>query len=208
MSRHVESPTQLKQRLIDELAAGKAPAVIDVEASGIGRHGYPIEVGYVLGDGHCASLLIRPPAHWSYWCADAEALHGVSRERLNRDGLAVDEVCTLLDLALGARALLSDAWSFDWSWLSLLYAEVGRSPPFVLESVRRVLGEAEIASWHPELAVARARFQAGRHRAAHDAIAIQRALCRIKGIAAVELRWREPCPASERRQLADASSRT
>lgn len=190
----VDSPMQRKQRLISDVAAGLAPPVIDVEASGIGRHGYPIEVGYVLSDGRCASLMIRPPAHWTFWSAEAECLHGVSRDRLCRDGLDIPDVCQALDAALGARALLSDAWSYDWGWISLLYAEIGRSPPFVLESVRRMLSEDDIAAWHPELAVARARFQSGRHQAVHDAIAIQRALCRIKRIDAAEPCWLQPGP--------------
>jgi len=31
--------------------------MLDIEASGFGRHSYPIEVGFALADGHCA------PAH-------------------------------------------------------------------------------------------------------------------------------------------------
>ena len=50
------------------------PAFIDVEASGFGRHSYPIEVGVVLPDRESHCFIISPPTHWSYWDPEAEAV--------------------------------------------------------------------------------------------------------------------------------------
>ncbi|MET0379714.1 MAG: hypothetical protein ABW049_12050, partial [Spongiibacteraceae bacterium] len=60
------------------------PAILDFEASGLGGGTYPIEVGYVLGDGRSACYLIRPEPDWQGWSADAEKLHGISRALLTR----------------------------------------------------------------------------------------------------------------------------
>ncbi|MDB5851379.1 MAG: hypothetical protein JWP29_5131, partial [Rhodoferax sp.] len=57
-----------------------APTVLDVEASGFGRHSYPIEVGYVLPDGKTYCTLIRPEPTWTHWDPEAEHLHHISRE--------------------------------------------------------------------------------------------------------------------------------
>jgi hypothetical protein len=37
-----------------------ARCVLDIEASGFGRHSYPIEIGYARDDGHAWCSLVRP----------------------------------------------------------------------------------------------------------------------------------------------------
>ncbi len=61
-------------------------AVLDIEASGFGRGSYPIEVGFVDAQGGAFCSLIRPEPDWLHWDASAEALHGISREALQRHG--------------------------------------------------------------------------------------------------------------------------
>ena len=68
---------------------------IDFEASCLPRHGlsYPIEVG-IARKGQARSWLIRPHDDWAgwHWSAEAEALHGLSRDRVEREGLPVETV--------------------------------------------------------------------------------------------------------------------
>ena len=49
-----------------------APTVLDVEASGFGRNSYPIEIGFVLPNGHAYCSLVKPEAHWTHWDVQAE----------------------------------------------------------------------------------------------------------------------------------------
>ena len=58
------------------------PTVLDVEASGFGRNSYPIEVGFVLPDGHTFCTLIRPQAHWTHWDEQAAQTHHIPRKVL------------------------------------------------------------------------------------------------------------------------------
>ena len=45
-----------------------APPILDVEASGFGPGSYPIEIGYVLGDGTAYCTLISPAISWTQGC--------------------------------------------------------------------------------------------------------------------------------------------
>jgi hypothetical protein len=56
------------------------PAIIAIEASGIGNDGYPIEIGVILSSGLSYCALIYPDAQWRHSDQQAEALHGISRE--------------------------------------------------------------------------------------------------------------------------------
>lgn len=60
----------------------EAPTVVDVEASGFGRASYPIEVGFVLPNGHSFCSLIYPEPEWTHWDPQAETIHHISRELL------------------------------------------------------------------------------------------------------------------------------
>jgi len=160
----------------------EAPSIIDFEASGFGARGYPIEVGFVLDDGRRYCTLIKPPPQWTYWCEKAAAVHGVTREQLFALGLRPAEVCARLDDELRGRTLYSDAWSYDLAWLHQLYDAAGRTPTFRLDSTRALLAEDEVAAWHPTREAVRKELNGQRHRASVDALVVQVALCRIKGI--------------------------
>jgi hypothetical protein len=41
------------------------PTIIDIEASGLGKGSYPIEVGFISGKGETGCTLIKPLAHWT-----------------------------------------------------------------------------------------------------------------------------------------------
>lgn len=63
------------------VASKRLPSFIDFEASGLGQHSYPIEVGWSDRAGNIRSMLIRPTGEWFEeplaWDLNAQALHGI-----------------------------------------------------------------------------------------------------------------------------------
>jgi hypothetical protein len=100
-------------------------AFLDFEASSLGKHGYPIEVAWVLANGEEESYLIRPDPSWTDWDTKAEAVHGISHERLKTEGTAVSIVAQRMIAALAGHNLYATAPSWDGKWLSRLLRTVG-----------------------------------------------------------------------------------
>jgi len=111
---------------------------IDFEASSLSANGYPIEVGIAdAAAGQVNSWLIRPTQSWSmggHWDDRAEAVHGIARDRIERDGLPVPDVIEAINnLGLTGGTVLSDCPRRDNKWLEDLYRAGGYSgPPFVI----------------------------------------------------------------------------
>ena len=156
-------------------AAGSraAPAVIDVEASGFGGSSYPIEIGFVLGDGASFCTLIRPPRDWTHWDPAAEAVHGISRQTLGQHGRSVVDSAGLLNERLRGQVVYSDAWGYDYPWIARLFDEAGFPPAFRIESLRAVLSDDEARRWRAMKEEIRARCSLARHRASIDAWLLQ-----------------------------------
>ncbi len=161
------------------LALSDVPCVLDIEASGFGRHSYPIEIGYVLPDGSARCTLVRPAAHWTHWDASAEALHGITRAKLQQHGRAPAEVARALNVDLAGRTVYCDGWAHDYAWLAALFEEAGCSPHFKLETVGLLLDERRLSHLGEARASALAELGLKRHRASNDARVLQRALARL-----------------------------
>ena len=155
------------------------PCVLDIEASGFGRHSYPIEVGYVLPDGRAACMLVRPAKAWTHWNAAAEQVHGITRSTLALHGREVREVAAALNHDLAGLTVYCDAWAHDYSWLAALFEEAGLSPAFKLESVCALLDEDRLSRLDAARCGAIVELGLTRHRASNDARALQRALGRV-----------------------------
>lgn len=156
-----------------------ARCVIDIEASGFGRHSYPIEIGFVRDDGHAWCSLVRPADGWLHWDAQAEGVHGITRPTLLQHGRPVGEIARRLNDDLGGRTVYCDGWAHDYAWLGLLFEEAGLVPRFRLESVNRLLDEPRLARLDTERQRAFAELGIARHRASSDARALQWALGRL-----------------------------
>ena len=154
----------------------RAPVTIDVEASGFGQGSYPIEVGVALEDGCTCCFLIRPVPGWSHWDPAAEAVHGITRDVLMAHGHPAAEVAERLNALLQYKTVYSDAWGHDQSWLALLFEEAGLPRRFRVESLRCLLDEAHLDSWHDEKAATLDNLKNVRHRASNDALVLQRTL--------------------------------
>jgi len=93
---------------------------LDFEASSLGKKSFPIEVAWVFEDGQSKSMLIKPLPEWSDWSAEAEGLHGISRDRLAEEGLSPETVAQQMLAALSGHELFASAPSWDGKWLSTL----------------------------------------------------------------------------------------
>lgn len=98
---------------------------VDFEASSLGKHGFPVEVGWVAEDGAEESHLIRPAPGWEEWSAEAEGIHGISLECLLREGTPHDVVARRMVEILTGHDLFASAPSWDGQWLSKLLRAAG-----------------------------------------------------------------------------------
>ena len=93
---------------------------IDFEASSLGKRGFPVEVGWAAEDGSEEEHLIRPAPGWTEWSAEAERVHGLSLDRLRREGEPHEAVARRMLEVLSGHALYASAPSWDGQWLSRL----------------------------------------------------------------------------------------
>jgi DNA polymerase III epsilon subunit-like protein len=146
---------------------------IDFEASCLPRHGqsFPIEVG-IAGDGMARSWLICPDRRWESWdwTAEAEALHGLSRERIRQEGQPAAVVLAELVAATAGRRMIADSL-IDQYWLETLAQAAGAQVPFRIGHVATLFDEQGADEARIAAAVAHADGQGSmRHRAAGDAL--------------------------------------
>jgi hypothetical protein len=98
---------------------------LDFEASSLGRHGFPIEIGWAAENGTEAGHLIRPAPGWEEWSDEAERIHGIPLDRLRREGEPHEAVAARMMDALAGQDLYASAPSWDGHWLSLLLRASG-----------------------------------------------------------------------------------
>ncbi len=157
-----------------------APTVLDVEASGFGRNSYPIEIGFVLPNGHTFCTLVRPEASWTHWDAQAEATHHISRALILQRGVAVSDVARTINAQLAGQTVYSDGWVNDYSWIGALFDAADMSPAFKLENLRALLDDSEADQWHAVKAQVSSERGVQRHRASADARLLQLTLLRLR----------------------------
>lgn len=110
----------------------KKPIFLDIEASSLLPDSFPIEIGFAwISDRNIRSgaELIKPVPQWdmSTWLPKSEAVHGISRQELDRSGLPPEKVAQwILDGIGDASAVVSDAPSYDQRWLDMLLETIGR----------------------------------------------------------------------------------
>lgn len=149
-------------------------AFIDFEASGLIGASWPVEVGWAFVEGDPFSLLIRPDPAWpmSAWDPAAERLHGISLDRLEREGVEASRASAAIADALGGCAVYSDAPDWDAYWMMRLFAAAGRRMPFVVREFSRLMPALSNDVKAEILRAADARAPR-RHRAADDARHLQ-----------------------------------
>lgn len=153
--------------------------VIDIEASGLGSHSYPIEVGIVLGNGATYESLITPPDNWQHWDDEAEQIHGISRETLRTQGRPLREVCEEINRLCANKTLYSDCWVYDSPWLTKMFAEAGVAPRFKCSPIEAILDDEHLENWGEYKEEFVRNVQIVPHRALNDAIIISETLERL-----------------------------
>ncbi len=129
---------QAKRRILELAkllpATARKLVFIDLEASGLGSKSWPVEVGWTFENGETQSLLIRPHDSWTEeaWDAQAEALHGLSRARLEEEGIEARAVCMALNEAFDGARVYSDAPDWDGFWFYRLFQAAGVRQQFSL----------------------------------------------------------------------------
>src|SRR5205085_4024079 len=98
---------------------------LDFEASSLSKQSYSVEVAWIFEDGASESHLIRPAPNWTKWDPKAAAIHGISRDELERAGTPHEEVAHRMVTVLDRQDLLASAPSWDGKWLSVLLRAAG-----------------------------------------------------------------------------------
>jgi rhodanese-related sulfurtransferase len=160
---------------------------LDLEASGLHRTSYPIEVGWAFLDLSAEGFLLRPAPEWTGWdwSFESEKIHGISRIECLRNGIDVRDAAQRLNEALSGGQLYCDSPSFDGNWLRKLFAASGIEPAFdlrlqdALALVRAALAPRGENLWaveqrlrvvcpRPHRAAADARYLAALYRSAME----------------------------------------
>ena len=107
------------------------PTILDIEASGFGPGSYPIEVGFVTGDGKAWCSLVRPEADWRHWDDKAAAMHGITREHVEQHGRGVEEIAALGPLDVFVHNAATGVIRASWSTFCCRTSgpRTSRSPP-------------------------------------------------------------------------------
>jgi hypothetical protein len=146
-------------------------AIIDFEASCLpeDNSSYPIEVALAKVGGPSRTWLIRPAQKWQFWdwCPEAEALHGISREQLWREGLPAEQVLAELAAEAAGYAVYADS-DLDAYWLETLAEACRRPAPFPIRYLGEWLKEAGFARKEVVAALAAAREQLPVEHVARD----------------------------------------
>lgn len=159
----------------------RVPYIVDVEASGFGPEGFPIEIGCVTSSGERLCALIQPLPHWTHWSDEAESVHGISRDTLEKYGRAARDVCELLNTNLRGRTLYSDGWVVDKPWIERLFHETRQPMNFFVSPIELILTEEQMERWSTTRDTVIRDSGIQRHRASNDAWVIQETFMRSRG---------------------------
>lgn len=156
------------------------PYIIDIEASGFGPEGYPIEIGVALEPGEKFCSLLLPSEEWTHWDFDAEKMHRIPRDILETYGSPLAEVAIALNTLLENQTIYSDAWVVDKDWLTQMYYAAAVPQHFTLSSLELILSEAQMKIWSETKLRVIEELGLKRHRASSDALIIQETYFRTR----------------------------
>lgn len=153
---------------------------LDIEASSLKPASYPIEVAVTnIATAETQSWLIRPTIEWlksGHWSAEAQAVHGLSKSDLIKNGLPVRQVARELSARVSGADILSDEPKYDQDWLNKLFLAANKPKISPVLADFHVYAQALAGRQHDEAskalwsatAAARQIFPQ-RHRAEPDA---------------------------------------
>lgn len=164
----------------------RMPCIADIEASGLAREGYPIEIAWSLPTGEICSHLIRPDPSWgAFWDPNSAALHGITREMLEHEGVLPAMIAIKMNSDLKGQTLYFDGGVYDLKWLTQLYEAAGIPPTFGFghfETLLAAVGVMDSSRGAAAEALARQDMSDLKlHRAANDVRFLQRWYIRARG---------------------------
>ena len=150
--------------------------IIDIEASGLNFDAYPIEIAVIVKNRR-KSWLIKPQDDWRYWDDTAEAMHGISRDLLQKEGINATTVVQELNefLAGSIEPLYSDAAYWDADWIDTLYFSVNQKRGFYIDSLFDLLDDQQQTRFKHEKERLAASGKFLQHRAEQDVEMIREA---------------------------------
>lgn len=127
------------------IAEQKLMIIIDIEASGLHKGSYPIEIAWCDSDNQSCfdSFLIAPPDDWDHWGWDPDAerkIHHISRKKLQAEGISVIEAVARLNQRLAAKEVFSDAFEYDYAWLYMLFDKANVNMRFKVLCLYQAIG--------------------------------------------------------------------
>lgn len=140
--------------------------IFDIEASGLSRESYPIEIAWQdsANSENFDSFLINPADAWRHWDEYAEnEIHHISRDTLLLKGISIIEACARLNKQLFGKTIYSDAIEHDQRWMLKLFNEAGINPDFYFGSIYDVLDKDSLGAFSSSFDVERVT-----HRALED----------------------------------------
>lgn len=165
------------------------PTVLFLAVQPSALDGYPVEVAWAGADlGAGESWLVKPPAAWADlpWEPEAEALHGLTPERLEDEGVEPRRIAARLVEDLAGCIVACENADVVRALLRILFDESPlHRPPEVMEAA----GLRPHAARHDDPDVMRLRARAGitPGQALDDAVALALAWGHAKGLPGDEL---------------------
>ncbi len=107
-----------------DCALNEHPIFIDLEASGLGPHGFPTQVAWGRLNGATDKYYIAPDAEWLIedgWDPNAEMLTGIRLEVLRDEGKPAGWVAEEMNRKLRGETLYSDGLQHDSMWVDQLF---------------------------------------------------------------------------------------
>lgn len=152
---------------------------MDIEASGFGPQSYPIEIAWSNEDGDIQRYLINPSTipEWTHWNPASEQIHGIERQRLERNGWNPAYVANRLYEDLQGKIVYTDAPVFDQQWVEQLFTALHQPPPFQCQHIDELLlttlRKPHDAVWEVMLRIEAlkndlAEVRTGKHAAGYD----------------------------------------
>lgn len=110
-----------------------APIFIDFESSSLSLRSFPIEIAWGSKPDKISSYLISPyniPS-WTDWSTDSEKIHGITRDYLEKHGIAPKKLCQKIIHELANQHVFSENPDWDSMWLLKLFQACEELPPVV-----------------------------------------------------------------------------
>ncbi|MDG1923402.1 MAG: 3'-5' exonuclease [Glaciecola sp.] len=127
------------------------PFFIDIEASSLSSRSYPIEIAWINAKDEQDTFLIQPHNTWTDWDEDAQQIHGITREDIQKNGITIEDACLKLNEALSDQVIYSYNADYDYDWIQTLFKRSNDAfimPEFVITQLpdsegKQILAESE-----------------------------------------------------------------